>query len=51
MDRNRDGDLSQREFVAAGDKFAEMDRDRDGLLTPEEASATPGSTDSGRRGD
>jgi len=39
MDRNRDGDVSRREFLGARDQFDRLDRDRDGLLGPDEAEA------------
>lgn len=37
MDRNRDGDVSRREFVGPLAKFDELDRDLDGLVSPLEA--------------
>jgi len=37
MDRNRDGDLSRREFLGPRTQFDRLDRDRDGLIDPEEA--------------
>jgi Ca2+-binding EF-hand superfamily protein len=37
MDRNRDGDLSPREFLGTADDFRRLDADGDGLISPEEA--------------
>jgi len=37
MDRNRDGDVSHREFLGPRTQFDRLDRDRDGLIDPEEA--------------
>ena len=37
MDRNRDGDLSPREFLGTRTTFEEYDTDRDGLIAPWEA--------------
>ena len=39
MDRNRDGDISRREFLGTHAQFDRLDRDRDGLLAPAEADA------------
>ncbi len=39
MDRNRDGDVSPREFLGARAQFDRLDLDRDGLLGPDEAEA------------
>lgn len=39
MDRNRDGDVSRREFLGPREVFNRLDRDGDGLLDPAEASA------------
>ena len=39
MDRNRDGDVSWREFLGSRDQFNRLDRDRDGLIAPGEAEA------------
>ena len=39
MDRNRDGDVSWREFLGPRDAFDKLDADRDGLLDPTEAAA------------
>jgi Ca2+-binding EF-hand superfamily protein len=39
MDRNRDGDVSLLEFLGSRKKFAELDRDGDGLLSANEAAA------------
>jgi Ca2+-binding EF-hand superfamily protein len=37
MDRNRDGDVSAREFLFASDFFRQIDADGDGLISPQEA--------------
>jgi len=37
MDRNRDGDVSPREFLGSRDQFRRLDADGDGLISPEEA--------------
>ena len=37
MDRNRDGDVSQREFLGSPATFRRLDADGDGLLTADEA--------------
>ena len=39
LDRNRDGDLSRREFVGPADVFDRVDADSDGLISPAEAEA------------
>jgi len=39
LDRNRDGDLSRREFVGPADVFDRIDADSDGLIDPAEAKA------------
>jgi Ca2+-binding EF-hand superfamily protein len=39
MDRNHDGDVSHREFLGPRDQFDRLDRDKDGLIDPEEARA------------
>lgn len=39
MDRNRDGDVSRREFIGPLATFAELDADGDGLLDAAEAAA------------
>ncbi|MBN9520509.1 hypothetical protein J0H58_18620 [bacterium] len=36
MDRNSDGDVSRREFTGPADVFDRLDRDRNGLLSPDE---------------
>ncbi len=40
MDRNRDGDLSPREFLGRFDDFQRLDRDHDGLISAGEAQET-----------
>ena len=37
MDRNHDGDLSQREFIGSEEDFRKLDADGDGLISAEEA--------------
>jgi Ca2+-binding EF-hand superfamily protein len=45
MDRNRDGDVSRREFLGLRDQFDRLDRDKDGLIDADEAGAgTPAKT-------
>ncbi len=39
MDRNHDGDVSHREFLGPRDQFDRLDRDKDGLIDPDEAHA------------
>jgi Ca2+-binding EF-hand superfamily protein len=39
MDRNRDGDVSRREFLGPRDQFDRLDRDNDGLIDANEARA------------
>ena len=39
MDRNKDGDVSRREFLGPRDQFDRLDRDRDGLIDADEAGA------------
>jgi Ca2+-binding EF-hand superfamily protein len=39
MDRNRDGDVSRREFLGSDEDFARIDTDGDGLISAEEAEA------------
>ena len=39
MDRNRDGDVSRREFLGTREQFDRLDRDHDGLIAPAEAEA------------
>ena len=48
-DRNRDGDVSRREFLGTREQFDRLDRDKDGLIDADEADAaqskTPGKRD------
>ena len=37
MDRNRDGDLSPREFLGSRAQFEKLDKDADGLIDADEA--------------
>ena len=39
MDRNRDGDVSRKEFLFSDEKFREIDTDGDGLISVAEAEA------------
>jgi Ca2+-binding EF-hand superfamily protein len=39
MDRNRDGDVSRREFLGSAEEFGTLDTDGDGLIGVEEAEA------------
>jgi hypothetical protein len=39
MDRNHDGDISRREFLGPREQFDRLDRDKDGLIDPDEARA------------
>ena len=39
MDRNRDGDISPREFLFDPTLFIKLDRDHDQLISPAEAEA------------
>jgi hypothetical protein len=39
MDRNRDGDISPREFLGGPDTFLRLDEDHDGLIDAREATA------------
>ncbi len=41
MDRNRDGDVSNREFLGPADDFRRLDEDGDGLLSASEATPAP----------
>jgi Ca2+-binding EF-hand superfamily protein len=41
MDRNRDGDVSRREFLGSRAQFRQFDTDRDGLIDPREARGKP----------
>jgi hypothetical protein len=43
MRRNRDGDVSRREFLGPLGQFDRLDRDEDGLISPDEAEAAEGS--------
>jgi Ca2+-binding EF-hand superfamily protein len=38
MDRNRDGDVSRKEFLFAAEEFRRLDRDGDGLISAAEAA-------------
>lgn len=38
MDRNSDGDVSRREFTGSPDAFGRLDKDRDGLISSQEAA-------------
>jgi hypothetical protein len=39
MDRNKDGDISWREFLGPRPKFDSIDADHDGLISRDEAEA------------
>ena len=39
MDRNRDGDVSRREFIGSREKFRSIDTNNDGFIEPGEAEA------------
>ena len=39
MDRNRDGDVSRKEWLGTKEAFDEIDTDKDGLISVEEAEA------------
>ena len=39
MDRNRDGDVSRREFLGTDEDFRKIDTDGDGLIDMKEATA------------
>ncbi len=39
MDRNRDGDVSRREFLGTDEEFRKIDADGDGLISRQEAEA------------
>jgi hypothetical protein len=47
MDRNKDGDVSRREFLGPRERFERLDRDRDGLIDADEAAAAGPSTPPG----
>ena len=40
MDRNRNGDVSRREFIGTDDAFSKLDADHDGLISNTEATRT-----------
>jgi hypothetical protein len=42
MDRNGDGEVTAQEFLGTPEQFREIDRDRDGVIGPEEAAAYVG---------
>jgi Ca2+-binding EF-hand superfamily protein len=44
MDRNRDGDVSRREFLGPREAFERLDRDKDGLIDADEAGAPTAAT-------
>ena len=39
MDRNRDGDVSRKEFLGTDEQFRAIDTDGDGLISVAEAEA------------
>ena len=39
MDRNKDGDVSRREFLGTPEEFKKIDTDGDGLISAAEADA------------
>ncbi len=45
MDRNRDGDVSRREFPGTAAGFSEIDINADGLISPSEAESAAGLSD------
>jgi Ca2+-binding EF-hand superfamily protein len=42
MDRNRDGDISRREFLGTAEQFKQIDSDADGLISIQEAEKFDG---------
>lgn len=44
MDRNKDGDLSQREFLGTVEQFRQLDTDGDLLISASEAESVPAQT-------
>ncbi len=44
MDRNRDGDVSPREFLGSAEVFQKLDQNGDGLISPDEADLSSNST-------
>ena len=51
MDRNRDGDVSRREFLGTAEQFRKLDKDEDGLLDAKEAESAGGKADSKKSAD
>ena len=49
MDRNRDGDVSHREFLGPRDQFNRLDRDKDGLIDADEAARVNASAPDGSK--
>jgi Ca2+-binding EF-hand superfamily protein len=45
MDRNRDGDVSAREFLGPKAQFNRLDRDKDGLIDAVEAAGSTTTVD------
>lgn len=51
MDRNRDGDVSRREFLGTEEQFRRLDADGDGLISKEEAAGAEGTPPKARATD